>query len=1307
MKLKLYPVTGAILLFLFSGLSNPIAAQDCGGLIASCTATESRCTATGSIQVKASGGSGTYNYRISGTVSSDFTSSSLISGLPPGTYVITVKDIVSGCTYQTDSIALTGTYRDPRFGVAATDVTCVNGNDGSISVTDLQNGRGPFSFTLVAPSPMGVGSSNANGIFTGLIPGSYSVQMTDSCGGIQTRNISIQNYGWSILSAPVARVACTSYQATVNLQDNKGNTNASGTAFNGFRYGVSVNPGDTSWFAEPVFDFDPGQQRTVALLVKDRCGRLLFKNWTNTAIPSVAANVAITALTCTGFDAAITGQQNLSSPVFCLLDQSGNTVSCNSNGSFSHIPYGSYCIRISNSCYDTVITRCFTQAQALPAITGAVNIGNYTCSTVTATVTGQQNLVNPQYCLFDQLGNASGACNASGVFSKIPYGAYTIKATDGCTGKVFILNFNASKRVRSVAASAAYSNYTCNSFDASLGSPLNLVNPRYCLMDDRGNLITCNSTGIFPGLSYGSYCIRVQDDCADTTIQRCFTVSKPPAPTGGAAVISNKTCAGFDVRVNGQTNIFNGQYCLLDSEGNTVTCNATGAFSNLPYGSYCIQITDGCSGTVIRDCFTAAPPVPSVGPVQISNLSCAGFIATVSAQRDLTNPSFCLYDGQGNPAGACNHTGIFNVSGFGSFSIRTTDGCAGKSFTSVFSVNKPVASIAPTVNFSNQSCNTFTASANGQQNLSGATYLLKNSSGTVIATNSTGVFNNLAYGSYCMEVQSSCLDTVIERCFTLAAAPTLMSVFSTPDCLFNTSDLHVQVSSGFPPYTVNVYDTLGNLLKTASSSDANLVLVRIPAQVPGQRYRVVVNGACGAPAVQYLQAQESQLEHGYSVTPKCPSSIMPSGSSDLLVTASSNLGTVDLTITQKNFAPVSIGYSARSGNSFTFSNLDNAVYVITYTFSHCTITINDTVTLPVYTFPNLARSAAYSCDNNSFSIGASVSGGIAPFTYQVIGSSPSTPSIISAPQSDPVFSISNGVQYPLVRLRAVDACGNAALNDVSILPLANTIVSATANCVYKPATLSTDVLPNASYTWYKKTDEAATDSVLVGSGPAYTIPYLTPADTGIYISRMSVNGGCLTKLAYFHLDGLCGGLWLLPQPVVLKGRSLSGQSNELSWEAAERVEGMRFGIERRSENKADFATIGSIPGNTAGGTYRFLDDRVSPGIHFYRLRITGPDNRFSYSNTVQINTQAASRVSLYPNPAGRFLHIHIEAAADQPYRVQLYTISGQSVFSASILPGRQDLVYQRDASVAAGLYLLKLENPAGGSVVYKVVFGEY
>jgi hypothetical protein len=353
-------------------------------------------------------------------------------------------------------------------------------------------------------------------------------------------------------------------------------------------------------------------------------------------------------------------------------------------------------------------------------------------------------------------------------------------------------------------------------------------------------VVSCNSTGVFTNLAYGAYCINITDGCGDTTIQRCVNVTRP-VPTLSGTTISNKTCTGFTATVAGQANMYTGSvYCLVDNLGNPIAgipCNTTGVFTNVPYGTYCVQVTDNCSGGLITNCFTATNPVPAVGSVSVSNNTCAGFTATLTGQSNLTNPSFCLFDNLGNQVGICNSTGVFNNIPHGSYSITTTDGCAGTVFTTNFSASKPVASVGATVNISNQNCTTFTADITGETNLTNPQYYLKDTSGTVIANNTSGTFNNIPYGSYSIDIKNSCLDTTITRSFTVNGNPTLMTVTAAPSCTLYTSDLTINVTSGYSPYTVNIYDAANNLVRTTSSGSNNISVSGLPTWLSEKHLR--------------------------------------------------------------------------------------------------------------------------------------------------------------------------------------------------------------------------------------------------------------------------------------------------------------------------------------------------------------------------------------------------------------------------------------------------------------------------------------
>ena len=1318
MRPRINPNRGAaLMLLLLTGFQQAGLSQNCRELKATYTVAESRCTATGSVKVTPTGGSGTYNYKMQGPTVVDYTSSNLITGLQPGTYTLSVKDIVTNCETTLTNVIVPGSYTQPRFGLTETDVTCNNGNDGVISVTGVQNGRTPFTYKLVAPSAMGVGTVSSTGTFTGLMPGTYSVQMTDSCGSIQTRTISIQNYTWSITSATVTQSNCQNYNAQISLKDSKGNTNASGTAFNGWKYGVVRSPGDTVWSSSPGFAFSLGNKRTVTLIARDKCGQIQSKVWTNTTIPSVSANVSISGQNCTGFNAAITGQANMSSNTqYCIVDANGNAISgqpCNSTGVFNGLPYGSYCIKVKESCYDTVITRCFTQTKAVPAVDATASLSGYTCTAFTATVTGKSNLTNAQYCIVDAAGHSvpGQPCNPSGVFTGLPYGTYKIKVTDACQATPLTVTVTGVKRTRSVNATIVTNNYTCGTFNAVLGGGSNLTNPQYCLIDAAGHKDTCNSTGVFTNIPYGKYCINVTDGCGDTTIQRCIDMTKP-APAGGSPSISNLGCNGYTITVKGQQNIFNGQYCLLDANGNILLdasgksmCNPTGVFNNVPYGKVCVRTTDGCTNGVFTNCITTTAPVPSIGPASVVNLSCSTFKVTITNPQNLFSPQFCLYDKLGNQVGSCNPSGVFTVTGYGSYTIKTTDGCTGKVFTTPITATKPMVYVDANLSYSNQTCSSFTVSVTGQVNLAGGVYTLKDNTGTTVATSTTGVFNNVSYGSYCIDIVNACKDTTISRCFSLQPTAIDAGATATPSCTYNTTDIAVKVTAGTGPYQVKVYDTLYNLISSASFSGQTTTVTGLPSLSTALRYRVIVLGACGKPDTVTVAAQPSSVRPSYAVTPQCPSSVKADGSGTLVVTATSNLSGLNVTITQQDFSPVSISYSFKSGNAFTFSNLDAGTYVLTYTFSGCTTSVNDTTVIPKYVFPSLAKSSAYQCDNSSFSVGASVSGGMSPYTYEIIASSPSKPSVVAPPQSSPIFNINNNTKYDLIRLRAIDACGNSALNDVSILPLANTIVSASSDCISQSTTLSTSVLPNATFSWYKKSKNG--DSVLLATGsPTYTISSMKFSDTGLYVAKTSVNSGCLTKISYFRLTGTCG--LVLPVDITLEGKQLP-ESNRLSWTVpvASGISG--FELQRSNDPEAAFVPVAHIPARVASqqeDAYALMDNRPEPGSNLYRLHVLYAGGGESFTNVVTLGGNGSGpEVSAYPNPVDRMLNIKIQGDAGQRYMIALYNVVGRNIFTRQVNGAAGVIQYHRDASASKGLYILKILNMTTGAYnTYKIQF---
>ncbi|HEY0110790.1 MAG TPA: hypothetical protein VGB67_14220, partial [Fibrella sp.] len=638
---------------------------------------------------------------------------------------------------------------DPRFGLDKTNVTCA-GNDGTLTVNNLQFGRNPFTYTIIAPSPSGTGTTNSTGAFTNLVAGEYFIQLRDSCGGIQVRRATIEQYNWWFGAITVTKVGCDSADAVITLNDNRGANNTSGSAFSGFTYGVVRDAGDTSWYPSNRFRFFLGKRRSVTIIAKDDCGNIHSTVWTLPANrrPSVTG-VNLTNFVCSTFAADVTGEQNLTAPEYCLYTSANVFIDCNYTGYFGLLPYGSYCIRITDACYDTTIVQCFTANRPTPGVGSSVGISAQNCTTFTATINGQSNLTAPEYCLYNNL-DALITCNTTGVFTDLPYGSYCIKTEDNCTDTIITRCFTATKPIP-VLNAPVIGGSTCGSFNVSV-TGTGLTTPLYCLYDSAGNVVACDSSGNFTGVPHGNYCIRAIV-CGDTTAPRCFS-SGPPVPSVAASVqISNRTCTGFTATINGQTNLSAPQYCLFDSTNTPVSCNTTGVFPGIPYGPYCIQVKDSCTDSTITRCFTATRTLPTVNAtMQQTASTCSTFSARVTGSN-LTAPQYCLYD----------------------------------------SLNLMV------------SCNT------------------------------TGIFDNLPYGRYCVRVENSCGDT-FRVCQTFVPVKGL-SITTAKSCNIGNASINVQFTSNNAPYIVRIVHPNGVTVFT-DTSNTDPVQAVLPALPPGLSYKI-------------------------------------------------------------------------------------------------------------------------------------------------------------------------------------------------------------------------------------------------------------------------------------------------------------------------------------------------------------------------------------------------------------------------------------------------------------------------------------
>ena len=1203
---KLYP--GILFYIILSCFIQHSFAQNCQLLTATINANESRCASTGSIDITPSGGSGSYKYKVEGPVNTDFTTSNSITGLSAGTYNVIVNDITSNCTYIKKGVIVKGSYEDPRFGLVGINVTCDNGNNGSIKAVGLLHGMAPFTYTVIAPSPLGVGTTNSTGSFQNLVAGDYSIQLKDSCGGIQTRTVTINDYTWKIDLHTFTKFSCDSAAGAIKVSDSKGNVSTV-SGIPGFFYGFINTSNDTSWSNKPDFRIGAKDISSVVLVVKDVCGKVKKIAASLSFTPSLNNTVTISDKVCNSFSAAVASIINFTNPVFSLFDKNNVLIASNNTGKFTGLSYGSnYCIKAFDECSGTTLSRCFSVPPLPIFINKNVVISNKNCTTFDAKATGLTGFTNPTFILLKD-GTTMGN-NTTGEFKNLGYGNYCLVSQDGCRDTSITQCFSARPPVPRVDIDSLIkpSYINCVDFGFQVGSD-SLTRPTYCLYDNANVLIACNNSGIFNNIPLGNYCVTVHDDCIDTTFVRCFNVTLPTIPNDVKIIVTNKACDNFTATVSTQYYL-NAAYCLYNSKDELIKCDSSGIFNNIPYGSYYITSKKSCPDTTVVTHFSASAPVPEIN----------------------STPSI-----------------------------------------------------------SNKACNTFTAMVTGQKNLTDPDYFLVNESNQVIASNKSGTFTNIPYGSYCIRVVNHCYDTTMNFCFSNAANTLTLTATAAKSCNYETSKFTIIVNGNFP-VNIKILDPENNITYDKNTSSTTVIVDNLPHLQTGKFYTIIAKDNCGNEKSTTLAPVTGYLNYTSSVTNKCPGSLWPNGFGNIHTTVTTNTGIITVRIIKKdqiNLSPI-LSPNSNIGSTYSFNDLGPGSYILRYnTNDGCNVFKYDTVILHQYAYPELTKSSAYQCDVNGFSVGAGAVGGVGPFSYSLIGSIPESPSIITSPQASPVFNIDNGHTYSLIRLRALDACGNATLGDASILPLANTKITSSSNCFDYPVELSIDGMNNSTASWYKKKNIKDTDSVLVGSGFNFYVERLLDKDTGIYICRLLVNSGCIERVYYMRINGSCYPA--LP----IKMTNLEGKFEKeevvLNWDIANGNELKNIFVQRRSPE--DFQTIGQANPAAKEGmlNYQFIDS--DPGKqNYYRLQLIHKNNQVTYSNIIFLRKTELKELSIYPNPVSDLINIDFNKSDNKIYQISLINVLNQKVKEIKFLNNGKKLLIHRTKEMTSGMYIMHFLN---------------
>jgi hypothetical protein len=117
--------------------------------------------------------------------------------------------------------------------------------------------------------------------------------------------------------------------------------------------------------------------------------------------------------------------------------------------------------------------------------------------------------------------------------------------------------------------------------------------------------------------------------------------------------------------------------------------------------------------------------------------------------------------------------------------------------------------------------------------------------------------------------------------------------------------------------------------------------------------------------------------------------------------------------------------------------------------------------------------------------------------------------------------------------------------------------------------------------------------------------------------------------------------------------------------------------------------IGSIDAKGTNATYQFVDKDLKSTHSIYRLKLIDKNGTFTYSKSVDINTNSKKKVTGYPNPFGAFINIDLGIKPTMPLDYRIMNMDGKCFQKGTLIENVTNLP---TAAFKAGIYLLNLSD---------------
>ncbi|WP_025616278.1 T9SS type B sorting domain-containing protein [Cellulophaga baltica] len=797
------------------------------------------CTGTpdATITIEALTGSGNYDYSISGAATvtqTTLTSPFVYDASVAGDYVITIYDTATPNSTNCNRVFTVNVpvrVEPVISATAATPITCIGDNDGTITITAVDNGTGPYTFEItsldgVATSITPTSFTNTTAEFTGLVPTTTAAGYVVTVTGDATTNACTTDSAAILIAEPAAVVVTIDPLVDVVQFTCTPSTNTENNA------SITVNSitGGSNNFVRYVFvnNAAPGTPvqdgSNASYIETNRAGG----TYTITVYDDNGCIGTATA-TIDAFDELLTADAIISSAITCSPGNDGE-VTINVTSTTNDVSKFEYSID-NGATWQTSISH------TNPEIFTGLGVGTHNflvrhtdtdCELFTSI-----NITDPN----------------------------TFTIATPVTTDVICIGTATGTATFTVADATYTGTYSWEVFDDN-DTPTNYL-------DDTSVQTGTSADFTATALLAGGYYVTFSQDGVPTCDNRePFSIAEPTnALAAGTPIASPITCVpGSDgsIEIVNVTGGWGGYAYYVSTTANpdpTDASNyvATPKFENLTAGSYEIWVIDsrGCS-LQLAD-ITLSVPTAITADLQLNNENCSNFEGEVQVINQAggqgTNYSYQLqrFDGTAYVnVRPIQTTATFSNLGAGEYQVIVSDqwGCFAPTANAItlYEEMVPLATIVKAIDCTVNPGGQITISqtgGNGPFNYTGTF-----PDGTPLTANTDGIFSALTQnGSYSFTITDATLCSVaISQTLEAAVLPATPTIdaFTNVTC-FNAADGTISVSiinNGFDPYTFQITSMDGAVatINPTSTTNTSAVFTGL-ANTIGTGYEITVTAA--------------------------------------------------------------------------------------------------------------------------------------------------------------------------------------------------------------------------------------------------------------------------------------------------------------------------------------------------------------------------------------------------------------------------------------------------------------------------------